>query len=198
MSTRMCIVGTIATVPYYSKAPDRVAYCSFRVASNDRVFDQEKQEWVDVSTNWYTVNAFRGLAEHARASFAVGDRIIAYGRVRVNNWETKGKNGTSVELEVEALGHDLRWGITRFTKLVESRAAGDSARSGAPGEGSDPDELTTDEAAVHETHAHGYPVDGAASDGSASDGSAADDSGWASAGNGAEASEQGEFGRIAA
>lgn len=134
MSTRMCIVGTIATVPYYSNAPDRVAYCSFRVASNDRIYDQDKREWIDVGTNWYTINAFRALAEHAKKSFAVGDRVIAYGRVRVNNWESKGKNGTSVEVEVEALGHDLRWGVTSFTKLVEAKPTVevDAAASGAP------------------------------------------------------------------
>ena len=181
MSTRMCIVGTIATVPYYSKSPDRVAYCSFRVASNDRVFDQEKQEWVDVATNWYTVNAFRALAEHARASFAVGDRVIAYGRVRVNNWEAKGKNGTSVELEVEALGHDLRWGTTRFTKLVESKAVDAGAGSGAPDQSQAAD-------GSHQANGHDAQADGSAGDNSA----------WASAGTGEGASDQGEFGRMAA
>lgn len=173
MSTRMCIVGTVATVPYFSKSGDRVAFCSFRVASNDRVFDQERQQWVDTATNWFTVNAFRSLAEHARKSLSVGDRIVAYGRVRVNNWESKGKVGTSTELEVEALGPDLRWGVTTFTKLVEARPASESGASSPP--------APTHGSEASEEYSNAPEIG----------------SGWAAA-DSADSSDAGEFGRAAA
>lgn len=116
MPTPICVVGTIATEPRYSRTGNRAAYCSFRIASHDRRFDREQGQWIDGEVNWMTISAFRGLAEHANASFAKGDRIIVSGRLRIRKWETEERSGTAVEVEAEALGHDLRWGVSRFTK----------------------------------------------------------------------------------
>ncbi|MFV0433246.1 MAG: single-stranded DNA-binding protein [Leucobacter sp.] len=116
MSNQISIVGTIATDPRYSAAESRVPYCTFRVASNERRFHREKNEWIDCGTNWYTINSFRSLAEHAKDSFSKGDRVIVNGRLRIRQWESKEKSGTSVEIDADALGHDVRWGVSRFTK----------------------------------------------------------------------------------
>ncbi|MGG1910219.1 single-stranded DNA-binding protein [Microbacterium sp. NRRL B-14842] len=37
-------------------------------------------------TNWFSIAAFRQLAEHARASLRVGDSVIVSGRLRVRPW----------------------------------------------------------------------------------------------------------------
>lgn len=131
MSTTICIVGTIATVPRFTQTASGAAFCSFRVASNERRYDREQGQWVDRDTNWFTVNAFRGLAEHASESFSKGDRVVASGRVRVRQWESKEKSGTAVEIEAEALGHDLRWGVSRFTKRFSADAAATGSTSAA-------------------------------------------------------------------
>ena len=34
------------------------------------------------------------------------------GRLRVRDWETGEKQGTAVEIDAEAIGHDLLWGTT--------------------------------------------------------------------------------------
>ena len=138
MPTPICVVGTIATEPRYSRTGNRAAYCSFRIASHDRRFDREQGQWIDGEVNWMTISAFRGLAEHANASFAKGDRIIVSGRLRIRKWETEERSGTAVEVEAEALGHDLRWGVSRFTKRtprpapVELQPGGDAPRPDAP------------------------------------------------------------------
>jgi single-strand DNA-binding protein len=93
-----------------------------RVASNERRYDREKNQWVDGDTNWFTVNAFRTLAEHADRSFSKGDRVIISGRLRIRQWSNDGKTGTAVEIEADALGHDLRWGVSRFEKQIRSGA----------------------------------------------------------------------------
>ncbi|WP_449281483.1 single-stranded DNA-binding protein [Leucobacter sp.] len=132
MSIPICIVGTIATDPRFSRTSSRVAFCSFRVASNERRFDREQAQWVDGETNWFTVNAFRGLAEHASESFAKGDRVVVSGRIRMRRWESGEKSGTAVEIEAEAFGHDLRWGVSSFAKRhgAGAESAGGLSESG--------------------------------------------------------------------
>lgn len=122
MSTTVTVVGTIATDPRTTTSPGRATFCSFRLASTDRKFDREQQGWVDGETNWFTINAFRSLAKHAGASFMKGERVVVHGRLRIRNWESDEKAGTSVEIEADAMGHDLRWGVTAFTKETSAEA----------------------------------------------------------------------------
>ncbi len=116
MSNIVTVVGTIATEPRALTTQSGIALCSFRVASGERRFDREKKCWVDGETNWFTVTAFRGLALNAHDSFHKGDRVVVSGRLRIRSWERDDRSGTSVEIEAEALGHDLRWGVSQFSK----------------------------------------------------------------------------------
>ena len=135
MPTPICVVGTIATDPRFSRTGSRAALCSFRIASHDRRFDREQGQWVDGEVNWLTVSAFRGLAEHAHASFSKGDRIIVSGRLKIRKWEAGEQTGTTVEVEAEALGHDLRWGVSSFSKRLQQQASDATTVDPERGEG---------------------------------------------------------------
>ena len=132
MPTPICVVGTIATDLRYSQTGGKAALCSFRLASHERRYDREQAQWVDGEVNWFTIVSFRGLAEHARDSFAKGDRVIVNGRLRIRRWETDEKSGTAVEVEADALGHDLRWGVTSFTKRSTGASAVQPVEAPAP------------------------------------------------------------------
>lgn len=123
MSISLSAVGTIATVPKLMTSDNRAAFCTFRVACNDRRYDREQGKWIDGDTNWLTINAFRGLALHAEESFSKGDRVIIHGRLRVRKWENSEKSGVSVEVDADALGHDVRWGVSQFTKRSSAPSA---------------------------------------------------------------------------
>lgn len=116
MSNQITVVGTIATDPKLVKTRSGIDLCSFRVASGDRRFDREQQKWVDGETNWFGITVFRALAGHAIQSFHKGERVIIMGRLRVRRWESGEKTGTSVDVEADALGHDVRWGVSRFER----------------------------------------------------------------------------------
>lgn len=120
MSNRITIVGTIATDPKSIKTQSGVEMCTFRVASSERRFDQAQQKWVDGETNWFGVTTFRSLATHSLESFRKGERIIVAGRLRLRTWENTEKSGTSVDIEADAIGHDLRWGVSSFEKRTPS------------------------------------------------------------------------------
>ncbi|MFT4231287.1 MAG: single-stranded DNA-binding protein [Leucobacter sp.] len=123
MSTPICVVGTIATDPKFHRSNANVAFCSFRLASNERRYDREQGKWIDGSTSWFTINAFRSLAEHASESFKKGDRIVVSGRARTREWSNESRSGTVLEVESDALGHDLRWGVSTFSKRFGGGAA---------------------------------------------------------------------------
>jgi single-strand DNA-binding protein len=75
-------------------------------------------KWVDGETNWYTITAFKQLAINAKTSINKGDRIFVMGELRIRDWDNGDSSGTSVEVEADAMGHDLAWGTSDFTRTV--------------------------------------------------------------------------------
>ena len=118
MSDTITITGLIATTPRHVVTSEGLPITSFRLASSQRRFDKATSTWVDASTNWYTVTAFRQLAINAVPSLSKGDHIVVSGRLRIRDWQTDDRTGTNVEIEAETLGHDLFWGTAVFTRLV--------------------------------------------------------------------------------
>ena len=114
--TNITITGLTATDPRHVTTSDGVAITSFRFASTDRRYNRATDKWEDGDTAWFTVSAFRGLAENVKASVHKGDRLIISGRLRVRDWETNDRKGTDVDIEADAIGHDLTWGITTYVR----------------------------------------------------------------------------------
>ena len=123
MTDTLTLIGVIGTDPRSIDTANGTTMASFRLASSQRRYDRAEQRWVDGATNWYTVNAFNGLAGNALASLARGDRVVVTGRLTVRSWESGGKSGTDVALTAEGIGHDLAWGTTRYTKTVGRSAS---------------------------------------------------------------------------
>ncbi|MFM1952869.1 MAG: hypothetical protein RL187_78 [Actinomycetota bacterium] len=117
MSDNVTLTGLIATTPRHIVTSEGLAITSFRLASQQRRFDKDSNSWSDGETNWYTVTAFRELAINASQSLHKGDRILTMGRLKVKDWSTDEKSGTSVEVEAESLGHDLQWGVTDYLRI---------------------------------------------------------------------------------
>ena len=120
MSDTITITGLIATTPRHVVTSEGLPITSFRLASSQRRFDKAAEKWVDASTNWYTVTSFRQLAVNAVPSLGKGDRIVVSGRVRVRDWQTDDRTGTTVEIEAETIGHDLFWGTAQYTRTAGS------------------------------------------------------------------------------
>lgn len=119
MTDHISITGVIATQPRSIVTSEGLAICSFRVASPQRHFSRSDNQWVDGETNWFTVSAFRQLAEHAVSSLHKGERVVVRGRLKLRQWEKDDKSGLSAEIEADALGHDLRWGQSSFIRSDE-------------------------------------------------------------------------------
>ncbi|GAA1242991.1 single-strand DNA-binding protein [Microbacterium phyllosphaerae] len=120
MHDTVTIVGNVATDPTLGRTASGIPVTNFRLASTHRRFDDATQTWIDVATNWYSVAAFRQLAEHAKVSLRSGDSVIVTGRMKIRAWENNGKQGTSVDIDADVIGHDLRWGTTAYRRSARS------------------------------------------------------------------------------
>ena len=56
------------------------------------------------------VNLYRSLTK--------GQPVIVHGRLRIQDWSTDERSGTTVELEATAVGHDLSRGQSCFVKVA--------------------------------------------------------------------------------
>jgi len=148
MTDIITLTGLVATNPRHITTSEGLAITSFRLASNQRRFDRGQNAWVDGDTNWYTVTAFRQLGVHVASSVEKGQRVIVTGRVRVRDWESGEKSGTTIEVDAEAVGHDLTWGRASFTRSVVA------ASSATPGEVDVPSDVASSEGSDSEG-AHG-------------------------------------------
>jgi single-strand DNA-binding protein len=118
MSEKISVQGLVATTPRHLITQDGLPITSFRMASTHRRFDRTTKKWVDGETNWYTITAFRQLAINIAGSVSKGERVMVSGKLRVRDWDNGERAGTSVEIEAEAIGHDLNWGTGTFTRTV--------------------------------------------------------------------------------
>lgn len=118
MTDTIFLTGVVATSPRHVTTSEGLAITSFRLASSQRRYDRALSKWIDGDTNWFTVSTFRALATNAAGSVAKGDRVVVTGRLRVRDWENSDRSGTNVEIEADALGHDLTWGTSVYTRHV--------------------------------------------------------------------------------
>lgn len=125
MKNTVTVTGLVATTPRHLVTQDGLPITSFRIACSTRKYDSVQKKWVDGETNWYSVTSFRQLAINTAGSISKGDRVLVAGVLRVREWDNGERSGTSVEIEAEAIGHDLCWGNSKFTRTVLVRDAED-------------------------------------------------------------------------
>ena len=124
MKTQLTVRGNVATAPRRFVTDDGTVIVEFRLAATERYFNRQTQEWEDGTTSWYTVSAFRRLAENVFRSFSVGDPVIVSGKLTIKQWTSKdeSKKGTTPEINAVTAGHDLLLGFTDFTRYTKSKS----------------------------------------------------------------------------
>ncbi|HSE69478.1 MAG TPA: single-stranded DNA-binding protein [Nocardioidaceae bacterium] len=89
---------------------------NFRVGSTPRI-RKRSGEWVDGETTWFSVSAWRSLADNIRDSVRKGDAVVVHGRLRTDVWTREdGQTSTTFVVEATVVGHDLTRGQSTFMK----------------------------------------------------------------------------------
>ena len=90
-----------------------------RVATNDRVKNDSTGEWEDKNTSWWTVKAWKRLAEQSIDILKKGQEVIIVGKVYEENWTDKeGTKRTSYEINADSIA------VTTFS-LSKGQNTGD-------------------------------------------------------------------------
>lgn len=126
------IVGNLGADPELRFTTSGAAVCNFSVASTPRVKMQGTDDWEDGTRTWFNCSVWREFAENVAESLSRGDRVIVQGYMSTREYENRdGVKGKSLELNVQAIGPDLRYATAKVTKA--SRSGGSTGRSqGSP------------------------------------------------------------------
>jgi single-strand DNA-binding protein len=132
MTDIITLTGLVATTPRHLVTGEGLPITSFRLASTQRRFDRSQNGWVDGETNWYTITGFRQLAINITASIKKGERVVVTGRLRIRDWTAGEKAGTAIEVDADAVGHDLSWGTSTFVRSISAAIVDPAAVQEAP------------------------------------------------------------------
>lgn len=137
MSDTLTLRAFVATAPTLRTTASGVPVTNFRVASTPRWYDQAAGVFREGETNWYTVNAFRALAQNTVRSLRVGQPVIVTGRLKVKKWDRdENTTITNVEIDATTVGHDLTFGTALYERTVEHRTSSDTGQTNQPVEDS--------------------------------------------------------------
>jgi single-strand DNA-binding protein len=129
--TQITFCGWVGSEVTLTELPQGGPVASFRVGSTPRRL--RRGQWEDGPTAWYTVKAWRGLAEHVAASVRCGDPVVIHGKLVADVWTREdGSVSTKYVVVATSVGHDLNRGTTTFVKAarrVTESAPGDTRLS---------------------------------------------------------------------
>jgi single-strand DNA-binding protein len=115
------LAGYVATEPHYKTINDGVPHVTMRVAWTSRYRDRETGEWRDGKTSFANVNCWRKLANNVVSSLRKGQAIVVMGRLQVRDFDDRdGKRRIAVDIEADAIGHDLYRGVAHFQRTFRS------------------------------------------------------------------------------
>jgi single-strand DNA-binding protein len=138
------LIGFVAREPMERTTGNGTPVADVRIGTTPRLLDRETGKWRDGETSYYTVNCWRRMAGHVRASLRKGDPVVVKGKFRTRTFEDKqGRIRTEVEIVAETVGHDLSRGIANYQRperarqdIDEELANGEMVRAGMDGRAS--------------------------------------------------------------
>jgi single-strand DNA-binding protein len=134
--TTITLVGNVVSEVQLRATRDGAAWATFRMASSPRRYDRDTARWIDGDPLFVTVVCWRAFAENVAASLTQGDPVVVTGRLRWSEWEHNGQKYTALEVEAQAVGHDLSRGTGQFTRVrrdAAERALAAAAAAPTPG-----------------------------------------------------------------
>lgn len=97
-----------------------------RVVTSDRA-KNDKGEWEDRDTSWWTVKAWKTLAEQTKKTLKKGQEVMITGTMYQESWtDSAGNNRTSYEVVADSVG------LTAYTISKQPKMAMASSASEDP------------------------------------------------------------------
>ena len=123
--TIITVVGNLTADPELRYTQNGRAVANFTIASTPRTFDRQANEWKDGEALFLRASVWQEFAEHVAGSLTKGSRVIAQGRLTQRSYQDReGNNRVSIELEVDAIGPDLRYATAQVTRASSGQGRG--------------------------------------------------------------------------
>lgn len=121
MSVPITICGNTTGAPDLKFGASGVARCSFTVAVNERVKD-DNGDWTDGPATFYRCTAWRQLAENVAQTCGEdkSTRLVVHGRFKAREYESNGEKRLSLDVEVEHAGPDLRFQTATVNRVARN------------------------------------------------------------------------------
>jgi single-strand DNA-binding protein len=101
VSTPITVVGNVTRDASLRFTPSGDAVCDFGVAVNER--KKEGDKWVDGEATFYTVSAWKQLAEDA-AGIVKGDRVVVTGTFKARKYTVDSGEKLSLDVKADDIG----------------------------------------------------------------------------------------------
>ena len=121
MNPKTTIIGRVGQDPEAIGSGIR-----FRVATKDRYKNTQTGQWEDGETSWWTVKAWKNLAEQSKSVLKKGQEVVVYGSMKEETWtDSSGTKKTSYEIVADTIG------LTTFSLSKNSLPSTATAQSSA-------------------------------------------------------------------
>lgn len=138
---KMTIVGNITKKPEIKTTNQGKLVTRLRVASTRKRYIEGR--WIDGESAYIDVDCWEHLAQNVVNTFGKGDRIIAEGRLRTDEWkDEQGNKRSFTKVVADSVGPDLRFATAVITRNksngsrvsdAERRAREEELMNGADG-----------------------------------------------------------------
>lgn len=125
MSVPITLTGRVVADPELKFSATGLAVLNLRVVTSGR--RKTDAGWEDVDTTFWSVSAFRQLAENCAESLAKGDLVLVTGKAKSREWTDKeGGKRLSWEVAADHIGVDLVRNIAKVTRVAREPVSDDS------------------------------------------------------------------------
>jgi single-strand DNA-binding protein len=131
--------GFVTAEPrFWQASPTQTPLAEIRMGHTPRRLNQATGEWEDGETSYYTIKCWRRLAVNVKGCLRKGDMILVRGKVVMRTWvDDQQRNRVQMQVEADAVGHDLAFGWSHFNRgdqspwnATRNRAEGEATGSG--------------------------------------------------------------------
>ena len=129
--TYITLTGWVGSDVSLREVPGGQPVANFRVATTSRKF--RNNQWEDGATTWYSIRAWRRLADNVHGSIKRGDPVVVHGKLEADVWTKEdGTTNTQLVITATSVGHALSRGTAVFTKPVRPEVVQTPASSTDP------------------------------------------------------------------
>lgn len=111
------VIGQLTADPELRHTKSGIPVASFTLASNERSYDADSQRFVDGEATFLRCSFWREGGENFAESNERGNRIIATGYLKQNDYtDREGVERSSLELVVDEAGPSNKFATTEYSK----------------------------------------------------------------------------------